>query len=153
MYMQIQFHKGLHGKLSSSVTQIFLIKLFILYFLLLLYVSRISSGPTAKTKKHCTLKEVHFPFYPCSCITYKYFSLLGDERTTLICPRISQSLDHKRSFWGGRLLAINFYRISHSEIQSQPEKFRAGKKWNWDMVEFIAQKIPFYYLIWKVQSS
>lgn len=31
----------------------------------------------------CALKEVKFPFYPCSRITYQYFLLLGDKHTTL----------------------------------------------------------------------
>lgn len=61
-------------------------------------------------KNPCTLKEVKLPFYPypCSCITYQYFSLLGDKRTTLICPRIRQSLDHTRSFGGGLAIGNEF---------------------------------------------
>lgn len=41
--------------------------------------------------------------------------------------------------------------LSDSIIAS--ENSMPKKKLNWDMVEFIAQKIPFYYPIWEVLSS
>lgn len=155
--------KGLHGKLSSSITHILLIKLCMFSAFLFIYLFNIS--------KLFFTKWSHIPAGLLNSLksTYNIFS----TQLLFICILIHNYLLHTISY---HYLQINIQYLFSGAFITHPlirmdchcqwiletipftdsitaSEILGGKKWNWDMVEFIAQKIPFYNLIWKVQSS